>query len=532
MRARHLATILAGLILGSTAVSAKPAIDPAPAAIVRTQSGALSGKDRPSGIRTYLGIPYAAAPVRDLRWRAPQPAPVWSGIRSAAEFGPQCFQPLRNATANSYAGAETMSEDCLYLNVWTKPGTKKAPVIVYIHGGAFYTGAGSFPIYDGETIAEHGAVFVNLNYRVGPLGFLALPELSAESAHGASGNYGLLDQIAALQWIKRNISEFGGDPDNIMIVGQSAGSMSVLTLQASPLAKGLFQRAVGMSGAMIAGAITMPSLAEAEEAGSKLEGVWKAANLLQLRAMPADRLVVPRVPGGPSTGPAIDGYVLPAPITEIFKRGQQADVPLMLGFTRDEALGGMGPVEGLTEYMAKAQAQYGDRATKFLELYRATNDAEAKAQSRLADRDNTVALGMFAWASLQKAHGHAPVFAYEFARPHSFAPGVVFSDLDPASAGAYHTSEVPFWLGTLDSFNRYRHTRDWTAKDRQIGEKMVTALIAFARTGSPNAPGAVFPQFDAGMPRLTMIADDLRPAPWPARERLLFFDTSNTISNP
>ena len=533
MRALHLIKIVAGLLLGPTAASAAATVDAPPsAAIVHTQGGTLSGKVLPSGIRAYLGIPYAAPPVRDLRWRAPQPAPEWSDIRSAREFGAQCFQPLRDATANSYAGAETMSEDCLYLNVWARPDTRRAPVIVYIHGGAFYTGAGSFPIYDGETIARHGAVFVNLNYRVGPLGFLALPELSAESPQGTSGNYGLLDQIAALGWIKRNIAAFGGDPDNITIVGQSAGSMSVLALQASPLAKGLFQRAVGMSGAMIAGAITLPSRTEAETAGSKLEAGWKATSLSQLRAMPADRLIVPRVPGGPSTGPAIDGYVLPGSIPEIFRSGEQADVPLLVGFTRDEALGGMGPISGLDEYRAKAKSLYGDRAERFLELFPAANDAEAKAQARLADRDNTVALGMFSWAALQQTYGHAPVYSYEFAHPHSFAAGVTFSDLDPVKAGAYHTSEVPFWLGTLDSFNRFRHTRDWTANDRQISEKMVNALIAFARTGTPDVPSAEFPPFDASAPQLMMIADDLHQAPWPAREQLFFFDTSGKAPRP
>ena len=188
--------------------------------------------------------------------------------------------------------------------MWAKPGLTKAPVIVYIHGGAFYVGSSSMGLYGGDAVSEAGAVFVNLNYRLGPLGFLALPELRAEAGNGSSGNYGFLDQIAALHWVRNNIASFGGDPDNVTIVGQSAGSMSVLTLQASPLAKGLFQRAVGMSGAMIDGPIRMATLQQAESDGTRLKEVWKAKTLADLRDMPADRLVVPRVPGGPSTGPA------------------------------------------------------------------------------------------------------------------------------------------------------------------------------------------------------------------------------------
>lgn len=447
----------------------------------------------------------------------------WKGERDATRFGPQCVQPLRDARSNSYAGAAVTSEDCLYLNVWAKPGVRKAPVIVYIHGGAFYSGAGSFPIYDGEAVARRGAVFVNLNYRVGPLGFLALPELSAESPTRTSGNYGLLDQIAALQWVKRNIARFGGDPDNVTIAGQSAGSMSVLMLQASPLAKGLFHRAVGMSGAMITPAIPLPSHDEAERAGSALREVWKARTLADLRALPADRLVVPRVPGGPSTGPSLDGHVIPASIPDIFAAGRQSDVPLLLGFTRDEALGGIGPVTGLADYAAKAQARYGDRAAEILANYPATTDAEARAQARLADRDATVVAGMAKWAEMQSRFGKSAVYTYKFSRPHSYVPGITFSDLDPVTAGAYHTSEVPFWFGTLESLNTFRATRQWTVADRQMSDAMLAALIGFARTGSPATMDLPFPRFDCADPLLLDMGATVGVARWPDAKRLHLF---------
>lgn len=502
------------------------------AVAVAVDGGQVSGTMLPSGVQAYLGIPFAAPPVRDLRWRAPQPVAAWEGVRPADRFGPQCIQPLRDAAANHYAGAEVSSEDCLYLNVWARPGLKQAPVIVFIHGGAFYIGAGSNGIYAGDSLAREDAVFVSFNYRLGPLGFLALPELSAESPHGASGNYGLMDQIAALAWVQRNIARFGGDPGNVTIAGQSAGSMSVLALQASPLAKGLFHRAVGMSGAMIGGPITMPPLAQAERDGERLKAVWKAQSLAQLRTLPADRLVVPRVPGGPGTGPAIDGHVLPAPIPDSFARQQHSDVPLLLGFTRDEAFGGLGPVSGLADFAAKAQARYGDHAARLLKLYPAATDAEAAAQARAADRDATMAISMLHWARLQHAHGRAPVYSYEFARAHSYAPGVRFSDLDPATAGAYHTSEVPFWLGTLDAFNRFRPTRSWTAADQAMSQSMRRALVAFARSGNPAAAGLLWPRFTPERPMLVELGQTARAAPWPDARKFAFFAEVGALPPP
>ncbi|NLR73019.1 carboxylesterase family protein [Novosphingobium sp. ERN07] len=512
-------------VLIAFAASLSPAVAQAGGAQhqILIESGLIEGTALQSGVEAYLGIPYAAAPVHELRWREPVPPASWDGLRPADTFAPQCIQPLRNSNANQYSGAETISEDCLYLNVWTLAKRKNAPVVVFIHGGAFFVGSGSTGIYEGEGVASQGAVFVNFNYRLGPLGFLALPELSAESSDGSSGNYGLLDQIAALRWVQRNIEKFGGDPGNVTIVGQSAGSMSVLALQASPLAKGLFHRAVGMSGAMIGGPIRIPSLQKAEQDGTKLMAVWKAQDLAQLRAMPADRLVVPRVPGGPTTGPAIDGRVLSAPIPELFVRKMHSDVPLILGFTRDEALGGMGAVSGLADYREKAKAQFGSKAERLLLLYPAHTDAEAITQARAADRDGTVAVSMMNWASLQSTYGSAPIYSYEFARPHSYAEGVKFSDLEPATAGAYHTSEVPFWLGTLEAFNRFRQTRNWSDADREMSQAMVRALVEFARTGMPVLPKMAWPKLTQSRPRLVEFSDSVVQKPWPELKKLDFF---------
>lgn len=527
--------VLAGLAASAAILPALAAAQ-SPATSPRTtiDGGAIEGVLTPAGTNAFLGIPYAAPPVRDLRWRDPQPVAPWKGVYHADRYGPQCMQPQRGITTNQYSGAEQTSENCLFLNVWAKPGARKAPVIVFLHGGGFFIGSGSMPLYGGDGVAQHGAVFVNLNYRLGVLGFLATPELSRESPHKTSGDYGFLDQIAALNWVKRNIARFGGDPDNVTIAGQSAGSMSVLALQASPLARGLFQRAVGMSGALIgnAGPAAMRTLAVGEADGERYRELMKAKSIAEMRAMPADRLIVPRVPGSPSVGPIQDGYVLPAPIDAIFARGQQNDVPLLLGFTKDEALGGFGGVKGLADYQARAASRFGDRAALFLNLYPASSDEDARAQARLADRDETMVTAMKGWAVAQSAHGRAPIYSYMFARPHSYAPGVVLPDLDPATAGSYHTSEVPFWLGSLESFNTFRTTRAWTPADRAFSSAMLDALVAFARSGNPGTAKLRWPVFDSQRPQLLELGGSATPKDWPSDERLAFFRKVPTRAAP
>ncbi|WP_241657529.1 carboxylesterase/lipase family protein [Aurantiacibacter suaedae] len=508
--------------------SASPAIAQSHSADkVETVSGPVDGVALATGVDAYLGIPYAAPPVRELRWRPPVLPESWSEVRHADRFGPQCMQPLRGPMTNQYSGAEVMSEDCLYLNVWTKPDLSDAPVIVYIHGGAFFVGAASMPLYSGEHLAERGVVAVNLNYRLGALGFLAHPELSAESDQRSSGNYGLLDQVAALEWVRDNIENFGGDPDNVTIVGQSAGSMSVLALQASPLAKGLFDRAVGMSGALIGdtGPMAMSSLAEAEADGVRFQELWNASSIDEMRGLAADRMLdLPRSPGSPRVGLIQDGYFLPKSIDNVFADGEQADVPLIVGFTKDESFGGLGRVTGLADYRAKAQDKFGARAQEFLSLYPASTDAEAVAQARLADRDGTMALGMYEWARSQQETGSAAVFGYEFAQAHRYPEGVQIAGHDVQNAGAYHTSEVPFWLGTLEGFNKFRPTRAWQDEDRALSQAMQAALISFATTGTPDITGLDWPSFDENDPLLISLASgDVSITSWPSPKRLDFF---------
>ena len=527
----------ARLLLGAAAASicaiAMPVVAQQAASPTATiDSSRVEGVSLPSGVQAFLGVPYAAAPVRGLRWRAPQPVAAFTGTFHADRYGPQCPQPGRNANANQYSGAETTSEDCLYLNVWAKPGSSKAPVIVFLHGGAFFIGSSSMPLYGGEGVAKRGAVFVNLNYRLGVLGFLAHPDLSKESPHGTSGDYGFLDQIAALRWVRRNIAQFGGDPDNVTIVGQSAGSMSVLTLQASPLAAGLFQRAVGMSGAAIGstGPMALRSMASGEAEGMKFQHMVKAGSLADMRNLSVERLTLPRAPGAPAIGAIQDGYVLPASIETTFAQGKQNDVPLILGFARDEALGGFGPLKGLTDYRARAAERFGNRAAQFLALYPASTDDEARTQAKLADRDATMVAPMWQWAVAQNAHGRAPVYSYMFAQPHSYTPGVTFSDLDPATAGAYHTSEVPFWFGTLESFNLFRRTRDWTASDYNLSAIMIDSLIEFARTGSPETTKMDWPRFNGHNPVLLELGKIPKPLPWPSSKKLNFYMADVAIS--
>ena len=311
---------------------------------IRIETGLVSGvKSSTSGVVAFKGIPFAVPPVGPLRWKAPQPAAAWSGVKKCDAFGPSPMQPVPKAfmvyTPEFLIPETPISEDCLYLNVWTKAGKgDKKPVFVWIYGGGFSSGGAGVPIYDGEALAKKGIISVVINYRVGVFGFLAHPELTAESPHHASGNYGLLDQIAALQWVKKNIAAFGGDPDNVTIGGQSAGSMAVNCLVASPAAKGLFNKAIAESGSMLvkAGAFGMAALSASEQNGVKFAQAAHANSLADLRNMPAADLL--KVPG--RMGPIVDGYVLPEAVPQIFAEGKENKVPVITGWNADDALVG------------------------------------------------------------------------------------------------------------------------------------------------------------------------------------------------
>jgi para-nitrobenzyl esterase len=474
---------------------------PVAAQTVAVDTGQVEGKTLPSGVRAWLGVPFAAPPVRDLRWKAPQPAAKWGSVYHADRFAPMCLQPLRNPQMNHYFGNEATSEDCLYLNIWApKPGAK-LPVVVWIYGGGFNIGSASMANYAGEHLAAKGVVQVNLAYRVGTLGFLSHPDLSKEGG-GASGNYGLMDQIAGLQWIQRNIAAFGGDPANVTIMGQSAGSMSVALLRASPAATGLFHRVVGMSGSPFAELLAPVSLAQAEADGVRLQQSLGAAGIEAMRDMSGDKVAA--APFSRQSAIAIDGKVL----TRSPTLGLVSDVPAMIGFTRDEAFMSLGPIKTVAEYRAAIENAFPRTATAVLKAYPVRTDADVPRAAADVQRDSSVARQMAGWARLQKS----PTFTWFFTRRQPYAPGIKFSDHDPETAGAYHTGDVPYWLNTLDSLNLFRVTRNWTPQDRALAERMSNMIVSFARTGAPSPD---WPKFRPTRPKMMMLGEDVHVIDWP-----------------
>jgi len=342
-------------------------------------------------------------------------------------------------------------------------------------------------------------IYVAANYRVGVFGFMAHPEASAESGHAASGNWGLLDQIAALKWVRRNIASFGGDPDNVTLVGQSAGAMSISCLQASPLAHGLFQRIVAMSGAEVGGTIQPESsLAKAEAEGMRLQSAMKVLSLRELRNISGDKIFAMAQTARVAAGPLIDGYVLPKPMNTIFDMGEQNDVPVITGSTAND-IGTEIPLrkaKTVQEYGELVRQTFGTDAETMLEMFPAHTDEEARKQANQIAENSGFAITARSYAAAQSKAGKQPAYLYLFTHVQPFAPGVKFSDLDPATAGAYHTSDVPYWLGTYESFNMLRHTRDWTPWDKQLSDVMQDVIVSFAKTGNPSTSAAHFARYD------------------------------------
>lgn len=482
---------------------------PAAAAPVAVTGGQIEGTVLPSGVAAWLGVPFASAPVRDLRWKPPQPVAPWAGIYHADRFAPECLQPLRGPAQNHYFGNEATSEDCLYLNIWAPKTARKAPVVVWIYGGGFNIGSASMANYSGEPLTQAGVVRVNIAYRVGPLGFFAHPELSREGG-GASGNYGLMDQIAALQWVRDNIAKFGGDPANVTIVGQSAGSMSVALLQMSPAAKGLFARAVGMSGSPFGGMLGPTPLATAEAQGLALQKEIGAASLAEMRGMPADRIVAATTHRDAIT---LDGRIVTGTAEAVFAARRQNDVPVLIGYTRDESFRPLGPIANRAALVAAVTARFGDSADAILKAYNSGNPARDAADIA---RDSTVGLQMAAWARNQQRYGTKPAYGYIFTRRQPYATGITFSDHDPATVGAYHSGDVPYWLRTRPAFTLFRETRVWEPGDVTLEAEMSGALLSFARGQAPNSPmvGA-WPAFDPAAPKLVWLALDSKTIAWP-----------------
>lgn len=482
---------------------------------VKIDSGLVAGTYLPSGVKAYFGIPFAAAPVRELRWRAPQPVKAWNGVFTANRMQPECPQNLRSSDINHYFGEEAMSEDCLYLNVWAPASSKagaKLPVVVWIYGGGFNGGSSAMAVYGGEPLAQKGVVYVNLNYRLGILGFLAHPEATKESGHNASGDWGLLDQVAALEWVHRNIALFGGDPSNVTIIGQSAGSMSVCDLQASPLTRGLIAKAFGQSGATVSSDQMGATLATAEANGAKLQEALNAKSLSDMRAASWDKVIAAARTAEVSASPIVDGYFLPESPKGIFYSGRQNDVPIVVGWTAND-IGTNSPVRNaktLDEYKAAANAAYGDKAGEFLSLFPAANDGEARSQAEVAGRFSGFGAEARAWVRAQAVKGKASAYLYLFSRAHTYAPGVFISGINPATAGAYHMADTPFWLDTIDSFNMFRTTRAWTAADIEMARKMSDIVVAFARTGVPSISGTSIVQYNPHDEQMTEFGDTIK----------------------
>ena len=523
------------LLLGLATAMAAAKADP-----IETSGGLVSGVAVSDGaVRTYKGIPFAKPPVGELRWRPPQPADRWTGTLVAEKFGPSCMQPDPTPghslfTRIFYTPIKPTSEDCLYLNVWTAGSAgQKRPVMVWIPGGGFRGGSSSVEIYDGTELAKKGVVLVSINYRLWKFGFLALPELSAESEHHASGNYGLLDQIAALQWVKDNIAAFGGDPDNVTIFGQSAGSVAANYLMISPLAKGLFHRVIGESGGAFAPAVSgsptlrslwiswLQSLPDAEAVGSKLMAALKVSDVAELRQKSAEEiLAVPSATRFESAIPILDGYVLPATADEIFAAGRQNDVPLLLGSTADE--GSNFPViRTVAGFREDASKTFGPLADAFLGVYAANDDSQAAHMSAAATRDRLLAWPTLQWARAQAQTGHSKVFYYYFAHHPPAPPEERFVENLGKDLGAYHGAELAYVFG-----NFVPPEWPWTETDRELARTISQYWVNFAANGDPNASGLPqWPAFDPKASSVLYIDKTITPGPIPNQEYIALWDT-------
>ena len=499
MRSMQFLALIGALSIGSVAaVQALPVQKPIPP--VQTSSGAVAGMILASGVKAWFGVPYAQAPTGALRWQPPQPI-HWQGVWNADRRMPECMQVLRPHNINHYFGEEATSEDCLFLNIWAPAAAgarAKRPVIVFLYGGGGTIGSSGMASYGGEGIAQQGAVFVNLNYRVGVLGFLSHPELTKEQG-GHSGNYAYLDQNAALRWVHDNIASFGGDPARVVIMGQSAGASSVAQQLFSPLSKGLFSGAVMSSGCSWGAPVT--SLADGERNGVGIQKRLGASNLADMRDIPADRIIAAQiesqvgvsVTSGVRAGPVIDGYFAPKQPLEILQAHEVNDVPIIASFNKDEAVNALMNAESVDEYRGIARRQYGADADAFLALYPVGSSADIRTVAGRVAREAGLETAARNCAQLQARYNHSRAYIDMFSKRHSYAPGVRIADQDLATIGAYHTADIPFWFGTLDAFNLLRPTRAWTQADRELSSTMMASLIAFAATGDPSTPGAKWP---------------------------------------
>jgi len=464
--------------------------------LVATHSGQLSGVTVDREVTVYKGVPYAAPPVGELRWKAPEPVAPWQGVRAATEFGPACVQPKSTGVSVYTDDPPHMSEDCLYLNIWQPTKVKSgAPVMVWIHGGAFRSGHTASQIYDGTELARRGVVIVSTSYRLGILGFLAHPQLSAESPQHVSGNYGLLDQIAALKWVKENIAAFGGDPANVTIFGESAGALSVMDLVASPQARGLFSKAIAESGYMVSNTELRKSrygLPSAEDIGVATAKALGASSIAELRKRAAVDLTETSSKGGYVPLPVVDGWLLPDQLVDIYDRGEQNHVPMLVGFNAGELRSLrvlLPPIPAsAAEYEKQVRERFKDLSAAYLKQYPSTDVPDSVLA---ASRD-----GLYGWTAQRLAAKQAaigqPSYLYFFT--HSYPAEV---DLQ-----AFHASEIPFVFGQIGPKVKLPGT--WprppdTDEERALSNAMMDYWTSFARTGVPAANWKPYAQGESYM---------------------------------
>jgi para-nitrobenzyl esterase len=509
---------------------------------VATASGGVEGtRGQDEDVRVFRGVPFAKPPIGELRFAPPRPAKPWLGVRKADTFGPRAMQLPVFGDMNFRSNG--MSEDCLYLNVWT-PATSaddRLPVLVYFYGGGNMAGDGSEPRYDGEALARRGIVTVTVNYRLGVFGFFAHPALSKESPYGASGNQGYLDQHLALRWVRDNIGAFGGDPARVTIAGESAGSLSVSIQMASPLSKDLIAGAIGSSGAAMAPPVRPVPLAEKERQGAGFMATIGAGSLTALRAMPAETvLAATRGLGFPAYLSNVDGYLLPEFVDTVFAAGRQARVPLLVGWNSEEwnYQGVLGEDEPTPANYAKAvRALYGEAAGEVLRLYPAsTGDGVIEAATDLAG-DRFLGYVTWKWADLHGRTSGCPVYRYFYSHPRppmvpelgdavaGLAGGIVRdpgAKPAPPPRGAVHSADIEYAMGNLATNRVFA----WTDDDDAVSEVMQQCYANFVKTGDPNGEGLPrWPVANAGDAVMVMRWDlESKAEPERHRERYLFHD--------
>jgi para-nitrobenzyl esterase len=511
---------LLALTLLTTAAHASSAL------LVKTDKGKVEGTlTGDQQVRAFRGIPYAAPPVGNLRWQPPQPTTKWKDIRPAKDFGSHCIQSVSYNDMIFHDPGP--SEDCLTLNVWTPAKAKRGslPVMVWIYGGGFAAGGTSEARQDGQFLAHRNVVVVSMNYRLGIFGFFAHPELAAESPHHASGNYGLLDETAALAWVKANIAVFGGDPNNVTIFGESAGSFAVSAQMASPLARGLFTKAIGESGgAFYSASLNFEPRESVEQRDLAFaQAAFNTTSLADLRKLSVDEIlksiIAKSTPRPPKFAPDVDGYFLPDSVPNIYAAGNQAHIPLLAGWNADEARSQvlLAKTPTTTEtFAATAKADFSDNAEKFLTVYPATTDAEALVSAGDYASDRFISYSTWRWLEAHVATGQSPVFRY---RLDLGSPGDKFH---PAISGAFHSDDIEYVFGTLDS----RIGATWRPEDRRLSDQIGTYWTNFARTGDPNGPGLPqWPTYNASDHWQVMHLDATSAArPDTQRDRYLFLD--------